>query len=206
MKTLTTFLGFTAAAFALGSPLMLAQQQEPQAATVVAKSSVWIDTVKRGDMPRAVRTTGTPLHANVAQIEIPIAQAKEIVIGQPVAIDTGRTGLLNGEVSRIFPIADGIAKFEIQAVKPLPAGAQELDILVHLEKLREVVYLARPANLDSTTLFKLAADGKHARKVTVRYGRASFNTVEIASGLEPGDQVIVSDSAAFASKDRIRLE
>ena len=43
-------------------------------------------------------------------------------------------------------------------------------------------------------------------RVKVKFGRASVNTIQILSGLEPGDKVIVSDTSAFKGYDRITLK
>jgi HlyD family secretion protein len=39
----------------------------------------------------------------------------------------------------------------------------------------------------------------------VTLGRSSVNTIEIRDGLEPGDQVILSDMSAWDAFDRVRL-
>ena len=53
--------------------------------------------------------------------------------------------------------------------------------------------------------FKLAADGKTASRATVKLGRSSVNTIEVLDGLQVGDQVVLSDMAAWDSFDSIRL-
>jgi multidrug efflux pump subunit AcrA (membrane-fusion protein) len=40
----------------------------------------------------------------------------------------------------------------------------------------------------------------------VKVGEASVNEVQILQGLQPGDQVILSDMSRWDSFDRIRLE
>ena len=55
-------------------------------------------------------------------------------------------------------------------------------------------------------LFRLAPDGKEASRVPVKLGRASVSTIEVVEGLQPGDQVILSDMSAWDSYDRIRLK
>jgi HlyD family secretion protein len=40
----------------------------------------------------------------------------------------------------------------------------------------------------------------------VKLGRSSVNSIEIISGLQPGDQVILSDTSAWDSHDRIALK
>jgi HlyD family secretion protein len=41
--------------------------------------------------------------------------------------------------------------------------------------------------------------------VQVKLGRSSVSAVEILEGLQPGDQVILSDTSALDAFDRIRL-
>jgi HlyD family secretion protein len=42
-------------------------------------------------------------------------------------------------------------------------------------------------------------------RTAVRLGRSSVNTIEILEGLQPGDQVILSDMSAWDAFDRVRL-
>ena len=44
-----------------------------------------------------------------------------------------------------------------------------------------------------------------ARRVQVRFGRSSVNTIEVLDGLSVGDTVILSDMSAWDAHDRIRL-
>jgi HlyD family secretion protein len=55
-------------------------------------------------------------------------------------------------------------------------------------------------------LFKLDEDRQHATRVNVKYGRASMQNIEVVGGLQPGDQVILTDMTAFATKDRVQLK
>jgi HlyD family secretion protein len=80
---------------------------------------------------------------------------------------------------------------------------------IELENLADVVYVGRPAfgQPNSTVgIFKLDEDGKSASRVQVKLGRASVNSVEILSGLQPGDKVVLSDMSAWDAFNRIRLE
>src|SRR5262245_15558588 len=113
---------------------------------VVQKSTIWVDTVKRGDMTRAVRGLGMLARNNIAEVSIPAAQAHEIKIGQPADIDTGRGGLVKGKVTRVLPVAANEAtKVEVQAERALPETRETLDVIVQLELLRDVLYVGRPA-------------------------------------------------------------
>jgi multidrug efflux pump subunit AcrA (membrane-fusion protein) len=55
------------------------------------------------------------------------------------------------------------------------------------------------------TLFIVHSDGT-ASRVPVRIGRSSVNAVEVVSGLQAGDQVILSDMSALNDVDRVRLQ
>jgi HlyD family secretion protein len=44
-----------------------------------------------------------------------------------------------------------------------------------------------------------------AARTPVKLGKSSVNTIQILDGLQPGDQVILSDTSAWDAHDRIRL-
>jgi HlyD family secretion protein len=54
-------------------------------------------------------------------------------------------------------------------------------------------------------MFKLVNGTGEAVRTPVKLGKSSVNTIEILNGLEPGDQVILSDTSAWDSHERIRL-
>jgi HlyD family secretion protein len=146
-----------------------------------------------------------------AEIRIPETQAKDIQIGQPAAVDT-RNGVIQGEVVRIDPaVQNGTVRVDICLKGQLPKGARpdlSVEGTVQLERLDDAVYVGRPVHgqADSTIrLFKLAPGGREAIKVPVKIGRSSINHVQILQGLEPGDQVIISDMSSWDEHDRIRL-
>jgi HlyD family secretion protein len=54
-------------------------------------------------------------------------------------------------------------------------------------------------------LFKIGRDGHSAKKVPVQLGAASVNLIEIKSGLQPGDKVILGDMSQYAGVAAIVL-
>jgi HlyD family secretion protein len=44
-----------------------------------------------------------------------------------------------------------------------------------------------------------------AVRTPVKFGRSSVNTIEVLDGLQPGDQVVLSDMSAWDAHDRVRL-
>ena len=146
-----------------------------------------------------------------AQLRIPETQAKDVRIGQQASVDT-RNGLAAGAVSRVAPsVQDGTVLVDVALHGPLPQGARtdlSVDGTIEIERLENVLYVGRPAYGQAQSkveMFKLSKDGKEATRVPVMLGRSSVNTIEIVSGLNPGDQVILSDTSAQDGFDRIRL-
>ena len=145
-----------------------------------------------------------------AELRIAETQTKDIKIGQTAEVDT-RNGVVAGRVARIDPAAlNGTVGVDITLDGALPPGARpdlSVDGTVQLEKLNNVIFVGRPAfgQEESTiTLFKLSADGE-AHRTKVVLGRSSVNQIEIREGLQPGDQVILSDMSSWDSFDRVKL-
>ena len=145
-----------------------------------------------------------------AELRIAETQTKDIRIGQYAEVDT-RNGTVKGKVARIDPKSTGgTVGVDVILEGELPSGARpdlSVDGTIQLEKLENVIYVGRPAfgQENSTVgLFKLTADGE-AIRTNVKLGRTSVSQVEIIEGLQPGDQVILSDMSAQDSFDRIRI-
>ncbi len=146
-----------------------------------------------------------------AQVKIAETQAKDIQIGQKAVIDT-RNGTANGHVTRVDPaVEQGTVTVEVAFDEPLPKGARpdlSVDGTIELEHLDNVLYVGRPAfgqENNTVGMFRLVSGASEAVRTPVKLGKSSVNTIEILSGLQPGDQVILSDTSAWDSHDRIRL-
>jgi hypothetical protein len=147
-----------------------------------------------------------------AELRIPESQAKDVTIGQQALVDT-RNGVIRGRVSRKDPSAvGGSVRVDVALEGALPAGAVpdlSVDGTVQLERLTNILFTGRPsfgAASGTVSMFKLEPDGEHAVRVSVQLGRSSVNTIEIISGLEPGDRVVLSDMTQYANVDRVRLK
>jgi len=146
-----------------------------------------------------------------AELKIPETQAKDVKVGQRAQIDT-RNGIVPGHVIRVAPsVQDGTVVVDAALDGPLPEGARvdlSVDGTIEIERLDNVLYVGRPAYgqpQSTVEMFKLTNGGKEARRVPVKLGRSSVNTIEVVSGLAPGDQVILSDTSAWDGHDHIRL-
>src|SRR6266853_4759282 len=145
------------------------------------------------------------------QVKIAETQAKDIQIEQKAVIDT-RNGVANGHVTRVDPaVEQGTVNVEVAFDEALPKGARpdlSVDGTIELEHLDDVIYVGRPAfgqENNTVGMFKIVAGSSEAVRTPVKLGRSSVNTIEILSGLEPGDQVILSDTSSMDAHERIRL-
>jgi HlyD family secretion protein len=146
-----------------------------------------------------------------AELHVAETQMTGIGIGQPASIDT-RNGIIPGHVTRMDPAAqNGTITVDVALDGALPPSARpdiSVDGTIDLERLDNVLYVGRPAfgqANQTVKMFKISADGKEAERVTVKLGRSSVSSIEIVDGLKEGDTVILSDTSAWDSYDKIRL-
>jgi len=161
---------------------------------------------------------GTPLAKVVqpwrlkAALQIQETQAKDVMIGQPVEIDT-RNGIVKGKVARIDPsVLNGTRTVDATILEALPKGAvPDLSVegTIELARIKDTMKVGRPVfgqAQSMVTLFKLGPDGKIATRTQVKFGRTSVNEIEVLEGLKVGDQVLLSDMSAYDGQDRIELK
>jgi len=144
-----------------------------------------------------------------AEIRVAEVQAKDVLVGQRATIDT-RNGTVNARVARVDPaVSNGTVVVDLTITDPLPAGARPdltIDATIELDRIAQATFVARPVSvqeMSAGTLFRVKGD--EARRVKVTFGRASAEAIEIRDGLQPGDQVIVSDTSNYERVDRIEL-
>ncbi|MFN0069291.1 MAG: efflux RND transporter periplasmic adaptor subunit [Limisphaerales bacterium] len=146
-----------------------------------------------------------------AEIRVPETQARDVLRGQPVAVDT-RNGIVAGHVVRVDPaVQNGSVLVEVKLDGPLPRGARpdlSVEGTIEIERLTDVLFVGKPVQgqADATVgLFKISPDGREAVRVPVRLGRASVSTIEILEGLVAGEQIILSDMSQWDAHQRVRL-
>ncbi len=146
-----------------------------------------------------------------AELKIAETQAKDIVLGQSVSIDT-RVGIVSGRVIRIDPsVQNGTRTVDSSLEGELPKGAVpdlSVDGTIELEKLENILWVNRPVHGQehaTVGLFKVDPDGAGASQVQVKLGRGSVTQIEVVEGLKEGDVVILSDTSQWDSSPRIRI-
>jgi HlyD family secretion protein len=146
-----------------------------------------------------------------AELKIAETQAKDIEVGQSAEIDT-RSGYISGMVSRKDPAAaNGTVTVDVSLTGELPRGAvpdMSVDGTIQLERLENILYVGRPSlgqEQSTVGLFKVVNAAGDATRVQVALGKSSVNAIEVKSGLNAGDKVVLSDMSAWDAFERVRL-
>ena len=147
----------------------------------------------------------------IAELRIAETQARDIQLNLPVRVDT-RNAVIAGRVMRIDPaVQNGTVQVDVELVEALPPGARpdlSVDGTIEIERLQDVLHVARPAygQPDSRTSMFRMLDDSIAERVQVELGRASVSRIEVRSGLQRGERVILSDISMWSEHDRVRLQ
>ena len=176
-----------------------------QSQPVVNLDTVWTDTVKQGDMKLEVRGLGRLTSGHTAALKVAETQMQDVRQGEPAMIAfRNRKEIVGGKVAVVHPeVANGTMTVDVVIDEALPPGInlqEPVDGTITLGGLTNVVYVGRPVfgrSNSRVVLFKLEPDGHSAKKVPVQFGATSVQLIEIKSGLQPGDKVIISDMSQY---------
>lgn len=148
----------------------------------------------------------------IAEIGIPERQIRDVAIGQLVLVDT-RLSIIEGEVIRIDPaVENGTVQVDVAFSDRLPTEARpDLTIsgTIEVAKMSDTLFVGRPTFAQSrsqTSVYKLSQDGSYAEKVAVQFGIGSSNEIQILTGLQSGEKIILSDNSAWEHLDRISIQ
>ena len=146
----------------------------------------------------------------IAEIQVPELIAANVQINQFAVIDT-RNGKVNGVVTRVNPaVVNGNVQVDIAMQCELPTNARpDLSVVgeITISDIENTLYVARPAFSQANrqmVLFKLDQSG-YASKVPVKIGQASTNQIQIVSGLERGDQIVISDTSDWSNHSTVLI-
>ncbi|HEV2448476.1 MAG TPA: M56 family metallopeptidase, partial [Candidatus Sulfopaludibacter sp.] len=197
---------------AMGGAALSAQDSIRTAPASVERSTIWVDTAKQGDLTIRVRGLGAITSSHTAELQIAETQAKDLQVGQPASIGfPRRRETVSGKVTSIGGSNRITVPVDVQLDGALPPGMglnAQVDGTITVGSIVNVVYVGRPvfgkANSEDT-LFRIEPGGQSAVRVKVQYGRTSVNQIEVKSGLQPGEKVILNDMSAYQGYDRINL-
>jgi HlyD family secretion protein len=147
----------------------------------------------------------------IARVRVSERDESRVTIGQPVRLEIGRE-TVDGRVSRIDPtVRDRLVTIDVELVgkarTPLRPDTS-VTARIELDRVPDTLLLDRPVQLrdeDETVSLFRRIDGDRAERVEVAVGRASPQQIEILSGLESGDDVILADMSEWVDEPVVRI-
>ena len=146
-----------------------------------------------------------------ARIRIQESLAGGVVSGQRV-VTTVLGRQVSGKVTRVDPaVVDGVVAMDVAFDGELPAGARpDLSVvaIVTVARLEDVLFVRRPANARNGTvirLFKIDAGGTRAVRTEVALGLGTLKRIEVLTGLDEGDVVVIGDMSHYEGQDEVPL-
>jgi len=149
-----------------------------------------------------------------ATLQVPASEAGEVAIGQSVTLQlaTDVAQNLRGRVVRVSPaVSNGSVDVDVLPQESLPSDVRpNLAVTgnIHIANIQQATYIQRPAYAgpdSGMTLYRLIDEGRAAVPVSVRFGAASDQYIQLLGGLEPGDRVIVSDTSSFNGEPKVAV-
>lgn len=148
----------------------------------------------------------------MARVHVPEAQASKIELNQAATI-TLQDRAFAGRVVHIDPnVQDGTVSIDLKFVGAQPREARtalSAGGTIDVEKIPLATFVKWPLKThaeEPLSLFRISPDGTELRRVRVVLGKSSDDSVQIAAGLNPGDQIIVSDTSAWKRYDHLQLK
>jgi HlyD family secretion protein len=138
------------------------------------------------------------------------AYADQVKEGQAVIVKVNDT-TLRGLITRIKPtVKDGVVGFLIQLDNPGHASlkpSMKVDVFVVTKQASRAVRVANgPAFKGRRKQYVFVLQDGVARRREVEIGLANFDYVEIKSGLQPGEKVILTDLSEYQHLEEITIK
>lgn len=161
------------------------------------------------DDNQALFTIADPGSA-VIELEVPEQYAGALQIDQPVELSIGSVGV-TGTVAAVGRVAqqsaDGLGATVLVRVRPAPgsgpllSGATAVGVM-EVGVTEGALLLPRgPYLTTGSQRYLYRIDGDRAAKIAVTFGQVEGNLVEVLTGVEAGDRIIVSGYQNFIEHD-----
>lgn len=144
------------------------------------------------------------------EIKVPESFARDLAIGMPAQI-TSNGVQYAAQVSAVSPeVVNGEvnARLRFSAGKQPPGlrQNQRLSARIVLDTRRNVLMVERGSFLEQDGgRFAYVVDGSRAVRRPIQTGASSLSAVEIVSGLQPGEKIVVSGSDQFGDAERVTI-
>ena len=144
------------------------------------------------------------------EVELNVAEsyANDIAIGMPVEIKVSGNTVM-GTLSAISPEEENRqvktrVRFNEESVEGIRQN-QQVSSRILLDNKLQVVKVRRGSFMQSGGFVAYKVDGDIATKIDISTGASSMREVEILSGLQPNDQIIISNYDEFNGIEQLRL-
>lgn len=142
--------------------------------------------------------------------EIADTYGDRIAAGSKAVVKIG-SDKLDGTVSDVTPLSkNGVISFTVQleedSHRRLRSGLKT-DVYVMNAVKDDVMRIANASYYIGKGEYELfVVNGDQLLKRKVQLGDSNYEYVEVISGLEPGDQVVVSDMASYKDKNKLKIK
>lgn len=164
---------------------------------------------------RAVVAANTPLMTVVdlsrleVELEVPESYADDLGLGMAAEVTIG-SNVAKGKLSALSPeVVNHEVLARVRFDDTQPDGLrqnQRVSARVLIEDRPNVLMLPRgPFVEDQGGRYAYVMNGSVAVRRPIQLGATSVNAVEILSGLQPGDRVVISGTDAFENAERVSI-
>jgi HlyD family secretion protein len=151
----------------------------------------------------------TVVDLSALEVEFTVAESYAADLAIHMAAQINYAGQdYRGEVTSISPeVRNNEVKGRLRFAERIPPGArqnQRVNVHIVLDQHDNVLKVERGAFVDAGA-FVYRVSGNRAIRQAVTFGPMSVGEVEITSGLNPGDSIIVSNLSEFGNAPEVRL-
>ncbi|MBD9536793.1 efflux RND transporter periplasmic adaptor subunit [Stenotrophomonas sp. STM01] len=144
------------------------------------------------------------------EIKVPESFARELAIGMPSQLTSGSGQPFPGEISAVSPeVVNGEVVARIRFSDKQPEGlrqSQRMSSRILLDTRRNVLKVERgPFVEQSGGRYAYVVTGSIATRRPVQLGVSSLGEVEVVSGLQPGEKIVVSGADLFGDNERVSI-
>ncbi|EPJ6838854.1 MULTISPECIES: efflux RND transporter periplasmic adaptor subunit [Stenotrophomonas] len=143
------------------------------------------------------------------EIKVPESFARDLAIGMPAQLTGGNGKPFPGEISAVSPeVVNGEVNARVRFASEQPEGlrqSQRMSVRVLLDTRKDVLKVERGPFVEQGNGVAYVMDGRTAVRRPVELGVSSLGEVEIKSGVQPGDRIVVSGSDLFKDAERVSV-
>jgi len=144
------------------------------------------------------------------EIKVPESFARDLAIGMPAQLTSGSGQPFPGEIAAVSPeVVNGEVVARLRFSDKQPPGlrqSQRMSARILLDTRNNVLKVERgPFVEQSGGRYAYVVSGSTAVRRPIQTGVSSLGEVEIVSGLQPGEKIVVSGADLFGDNERVSI-